>query len=145
MRAFLLAFLLFLPLAAKAQDIEAGQSAFRKCAPCHAVGEGAANKVGPALNGMFGRKAAAVRGFAYSAALSSSGIVWDDKSFARFLDDPRGSLPGNKMTFAGIKDKEQIASIAAYLKQFDETGRIGASAPAKVEKVESPPPAEVAR
>jgi len=138
MRAILLAFLFFLPLAAQAQDIEAGQSAFRKCLPCHAIGEGAANKIGPALNGMFGRKAAAVRGFAYSAALSNSGIVWDDNSFAHFLEDPRGSLPGNKMTFTGIKDQDQIANIAAYLKQFDETGKIGAMVPAKAE---SPPPA----
>ena len=138
MRAHLLAALLLLPLAAQAQDIDAGQNAFRKCAPCHSIGEGAAHKVGPLLNGMFGRKAATVPGFAYSAALTNSGIVWDQANFAHFMADPRGAVPGNKMTFAGMRNEQEIRDLAAYLAQFDATGKIGAAAPAKVEN--EPPP-----
>ena len=35
--------------AAHAQDIAAGEIAFKKCLPCHAVGGGAKNKFGPQL------------------------------------------------------------------------------------------------
>ena len=42
--------------AARAQDVAAGKSSFNKCLACHAIGEGAKNKVGPELNGLDGRK-----------------------------------------------------------------------------------------
>ena len=42
--------------AAMAQDVAAGKSSFNKCLACHAIGEGAKNKVGPELNGLNGRK-----------------------------------------------------------------------------------------
>jgi cytochrome c len=41
---------------ASAQDLAAGETAFRKCQPCHDVGEAAKNKLGPELNGLDGRK-----------------------------------------------------------------------------------------
>ena len=44
--------LLALPTVASAQDAEAGKKVFSKCAPCHAIGPGAKNKVGPELNGL---------------------------------------------------------------------------------------------
>ena len=37
---------------ALAQDLTAGEAAFRKCQPCHDVGEAAKNKLGPELNGL---------------------------------------------------------------------------------------------
>src|SRR2546426_11397886 len=51
-----------------AQDLTAGETAFRKCQPCHDVGEAAKNKLGPELNGLDGRKAGTVEGYAYSDA-----------------------------------------------------------------------------
>ncbi len=56
---------LAMPAIASAQDVEAGKKAFNKCAPCHAIGPGAKNKVGPELNGILGRAAASVEGFHY--------------------------------------------------------------------------------
>src|SRR5262245_27658615 len=69
----------------RAQDIAAGRVVFGKCGPCHAVGVDARNRVGPPLNGLFGRKAASLPGFAFSDALRNSGIVWDDRSFQQYI------------------------------------------------------------
>jgi cytochrome c len=105
-----------------AQDIEAGEASFRKCAPCHSVGEDATNKVGPVLNGIDGRKAGAVAGFSYSDANKSSGITWNEESFKEYIRDPRAKVPGTKMIFAGIKTDKEVADLWGYLKQFASNG-----------------------
>jgi len=46
-----------------AQDVEKGANAFKKCSPCHAIGAGATNKVGPKLNGIEGRHSGQAPGF----------------------------------------------------------------------------------
>src|SRR6516164_7945438 len=105
MRRFLIA-ALYLGVsgcAALAQDVAAGETSFRKCAPCHSVGEDAANKVGPILNGLDGRKAGVVEGFNYSDANKNCGITWNEASFEEYIKDPRAKVPGTKMVFAGIK------------------------------------------
>ena len=66
---------------AVAQDLAAGETAFRKCQICHDVGEGAKNKLGPELNGLDRRKAGTVEGYAYSDADKNSGIVWSEATF----------------------------------------------------------------
>src|SRR5215207_7446503 len=63
-------------IAAQAQDLAAGEQSFKKCLPCHSVGEGAANKVGPQLNALDGRKAGTAPGYSYSDANKNSGLVW---------------------------------------------------------------------
>ena len=69
---------------ALAQDLAAGESSFRKCQPCHDVGEVAKNKLGPELNGLDGRKAGTAEGYAYSDADRNSGIVWSEASFKEY-------------------------------------------------------------
>jgi cytochrome c len=108
--------------AAAAQDSAAGKASFAKCQACHAVGTGAKNKLGPELNGLAGRKAGAVAGYQYSPALKNSGFAWDQASFAAFMQNPRTKVPGNKMVFAGMKDPAEIASLWAYLTQFNADG-----------------------
>ena len=66
--------LLALPTLALAQDAEAGKKVFQKCAPCHSIGPGATNKVGPNLSGLVGRKAGTEEGFSYSDAMKNSGL-----------------------------------------------------------------------
>src|SRR5215831_16471317 len=105
-----------------AQDLEAGEASFRKCAPCHSVGEDATNKVGPVLNGLDGRKAGAVEGFSYSDANKNSGITWTEESFREYIRDPRTKVPGTKMIFAGIKSEKEVADLWGYLKQFATNG-----------------------
>jgi len=107
-----------------AQDVEKGQSAFKKCLPCHRIGPEAKNLVGPELNGLDGRKSGTVANFNYSDANKNSGIVWNEESFKEYIKDPRAKIPGTKMTFAGIKNDQEINDLWAYLKQFDAQGNI---------------------
>ena len=90
---------------------------------CHAVGEGAAVKVGPPLNGIVGRKAGTWPNYSYSEANKGSGIVWDEATLREYLKDPRAKVPGTKMAFAGLNKPEDIDNIIAYLKQFDLDGK----------------------
>jgi len=108
--------------AIQAQDLSAGETSFRKCAPCHSIGEDAANKVGPILNGLDGRKAGVVEGFNYSDANKSSGITWNEASFEEYIKDPRAKVPGTKMVFAGIKNDKELKDLWGYLKQFAADG-----------------------
>jgi cytochrome c len=91
---------------AVAQDIAAGETSFRKCAPCHSVGDGATNKVGPELNGLDGRKAGMVEGYNYSDANKNSGITWNGETFKEYVQDPRAKVPGTKMVFAGHQERQ---------------------------------------
>jgi cytochrome c len=105
-----------------AQDLAAGETSFKKCLPCHRVGPDAKNLVGPVLNGLEGRKSGTIEGYNYTEANKNSGIVWDEKTFAEYITDPRAKIPGTKMVFAGIKSENEIKSLWAYLKQFDAKG-----------------------
>jgi len=98
--------------------VAAGETVFRACAACHEIGEGARNRVGPQLNGIYGNDVAAVEGFRYSPALreaGESGMVWDDGSLAAYLADPRGFIRGNRMAFQGLRSDEDIAAVIAYM------------------------------
>jgi cytochrome c len=113
-----------LTVAASAQDVEKGANVFKRCLPCHSIGPGAANKVGPVLNGLDGRHSGSVAGFNYSDANKNSGIVWNEATFKEYIKDPRAKIPGTKMIFAGIKDDAEINDLWAYIKQFDAEGNV---------------------
>ena len=108
---------------AQAQDAAAGERVFAQCRACHQVGETAKNGVGPALNGLFGRKAGTVEGYNYSPANKNSGLTWDEATFREYIKDPRGKVPGTKMVYAGLKDEQRINDLVAYLKSFDPAGK----------------------
>lgn len=108
---------------AQAQDVAAGEQSFKKCSPCHAIGEGAKNKVGPELNGLDGRHSGTAPGYSYSDANKNSGITWNEATFKDYIKDPRAKIPGTKMTFAGIKNEKEVANLWAYLKQFGPDGK----------------------
>jgi cytochrome c len=109
--------------AAHAQDVTAGEASFRKCLPCHAVGDGAKNKVGPVLNGLDGRTAGTVADYSYSETNKTSGIVWNEQTFREYIRDPRAMVPKTKMTFAGIKNEREITDLWAYLSRFGTDGK----------------------
>ena len=113
---------LALPTMASAQDAEAGKKVFTKCAPCHAIGPGAKNKVGPYLNGILDRPAASVEGFAYSDALKKSGLKWDDANLHKWLENPKALVPGTKMVFPGVKDETERDDLIAYIESFNADG-----------------------
>ena len=108
--------------AAQAQDATNGEKIFKKCATCHSVGPGAKAKIGPPLNGVFGRKAGTFEGYSYSDANKNSGITWDEASFTTYMHDPKAMVPGTKMSFAGLKDDGDIKDLIAYLKPFKPDG-----------------------
>lgn len=99
-------------------DADAGKNEFKKCMACHAVGEGATNRVGPVLNDVFGRVAGTFEGYKYSKVMveaGAGGLVWTPETMAQFLQKPKDFVPGTKMTFAGIADETAIKNLEAYL------------------------------
>lgn len=107
---------------ANAQDVAAGEQSFKKCLPCHSVGEATGTKLGPILNGLKGRPSGTVPNYAYSEANKKSGITWEEPVFVEYIRDPRAKIPGTKMIFPGIKDEKEAKSLWAYLIQFDASG-----------------------
>jgi len=97
-------------------DVEKGKKVFNKCKSCHVVDE-EKNKIGPYLVGVFGRSAGTLEDFKYSDAMKESGIVWSPETLAEYLRKPKDFIPGNKMTFVGLKKEEQITDLLAYLQE----------------------------
>jgi cytochrome c len=94
-----------------------GSVELQRCKICHSLDKGGPNRVGPNMFGVFGRKAGTVYGFNYSEAMKHSGITWDDDTMAAFLRDPRAAIPGNRMSFPGIKDEAALSALLSRLKQ----------------------------
>jgi cytochrome c len=109
--------------ASLAQDVAAGKTSFNKCLACHAIGEGARNKVGPELNGLDGRKSGTAAGYSYSDANKNSGITWNKEQFLDYIKDPKAKIPGTKMIFAGIKNEKEASDLWAFLAQYDKDGK----------------------
>ena len=107
------------PIAAHgAGDATRGRTAWEeRCTGCHSLD---ANRVGPLHRGVFGRKAGTAPGFAYSPAVRGANIVWDEVLLDRWLTNPQGLIPGQRMNFR-IGDADIRADIIAYLKQ--ESGK----------------------
>lgn len=120
------AFVMTLPVAAFAEgDAAAGEKVFRKCKACHAIGEGAENKIGPALNGVVNATIGTHAGFEYSDTLmemSAAGKVWTPEELSAFLEKPRSYAKGTKMSFAGLRKEEDRANVIAYLASFPAEG-----------------------
>jgi cytochrome c len=99
-----------------------GQRVFGACAACHSLRPNQ-NMTGPSLAGVWKRKAGSLESFSrYSPALKSASIVWDDKTLDEWINDPQHVVPGNQMTFAGIKDAGQRADLLAFLKDATQKG-----------------------
>jgi len=101
---------------AQAADAKAGEKVFNQCKTCHSL-EAGKNMVGPSLAGVFGRKAGTVPGFSYSSAMKDSGIVWDEKTMDKYIENPKTFIPNNKMAFVGVKKPEQRADVIEYLEK----------------------------
>src|SRR5262249_32534241 len=99
-----------------------GQRVFDACAPCHSL-QPDQNMTGPSLAGLWNRRAGSLASFSrYSPALKSANIVWNDQTLDDWVTDPQHFVPGNEMTFAGIKDAQQRADLLAFLKQATQPG-----------------------
>ena len=120
-------FAMALPLVAHADaigDETRGKDIFRKCASCHQVGTGAKHRVGPILNGVFGRKAGTADGYTrYSKGLTragNDGLVWDLEHLDAYLANPKSLVTRTTMNFSGLKDAQDRADLIAYLRVFSD-------------------------
>jgi cytochrome c len=111
--AILVALALPLPAGATAGDAAHGAEIYQRCIACHALER---NRTGPKHCGLFGRRAGSVADFTYSRAMAGSGIIWDEASLDRFLENPLKAVPGTRMGYAGVKDAKERADLIAYLK-----------------------------
>jgi len=96
-------------------DAAKGKTVFKKCAICHDVREGK-NKIGPSLFGVFGTKAGEVKGFRFSPAMKKSGLTWDEATLDKYLENPRKTVKGTRMVFAGLRSKKDRDDVIAYMK-----------------------------
>jgi cytochrome c len=107
-------------------DAARGEDIFKQCIGCHEVGTEARNRVGPHLNGVFGRTAGSVEGFRYSESMnraSGDGLVWDLTTLDAYLENPRVLVSGTRMSFRGLKDARDRGDVLAYLRQFSANPR----------------------
>ncbi|MFS8038083.1 c-type cytochrome [Xanthobacter sp. AM11] len=106
-------------------DVAKGETSFKKCMACHAIGPNAKPKVGPPLNGIVGAKWAHFEGYAYSNDIkdgAAAGKVWDDATLSAYLTNPKDLAPKGKMAFAGIKSEDERKDLIAFLAQFNADG-----------------------
>ena len=95
---------------------DAGARVANPCWTCHDI-TGDTTKVGPPLRGLFGRAAASAPGYAYSPALQSSGVVWDEQTLAAFLRDVSGSIPGNRMVSPSVRSPTELGALIFFLRE----------------------------
>jgi len=94
-----------------------GEKVFKKCAACHSIAKGGANKIGPALWGVLGRQAGSLVDYKYSKAMSAYGKPWSFEEMNGFLIKPKDWIKGTKMAFAGLKSEKDRASVILYMNQ----------------------------
>ncbi len=107
-------------------DATKGEKVFGKCKSCHQVGAGAEDRVGPHLNGIFGRRAAAHEEYNYSESMEragADGLVWTIETLDAYIENPRALVSKTRMSFRGIKDPEDRANVLAYLRDFSDNPR----------------------
>lgn len=102
---------------------EAGKKIYKLCQRCHEVGSGAADGIGPHLNGIYGRAAAANDGFKYSKSMKRAGVdglIWTVETLDAYIENPRALVSKTRMSFRGVKDPQKRADLMAYLRSFSD-------------------------
>jgi len=101
-------------------DVAAGEAVSQKCASCHNFANGGPNQTGPNLWGVLGRKPGSHAGFAYSSGMTDFAgktAAWDYQHVYEFLAGPSAYISGTKMSFVGLKKREDRINLIAWLRQ----------------------------
>lgn len=104
-------------------DAEAGAKVFTKCKGCHEIGATATDRIGPHLNGIFGRAAGAHDGYKYSKSMQRAGddgLIWTEETLDAYVENPRALVSKTRMSFRGLKDAEDRANVLAYLRDYSD-------------------------
>ncbi|WP_297769110.1 c-type cytochrome [uncultured Roseovarius sp.] len=117
-------------------DAEAGEAQFNQCKGCHQIGKGAEDRIGPHLNGLFGRRAAAHEDYRYSDSMERAGVdglIWDLRTLDAYIENPRALVSKTRMSYRGLKDEQARADLLAYLRRFsDNPANIPEAAPTAI-------------
>ena len=117
------------PLAAYAGD--RGAEIFRACVACHTLGAEQANRAGPTLAGIFGRRIATAPGYNFSEALKRLDIVWTPETVSKLFEiGPQAYTPGTKMPEQRIGSEQDRAALVQFLRARDEAIGAGLNQPA---------------
>ena len=117
------------PVPAAAQlagDADRGEGFWSQCKGCHMIGPEARNRIGPPLNGIFGRRAGAIEDFKYSKSMSrmgNDGLTWTFETLDAYVDNPKALVSGTRMAYRGLKDPQDRADLIAFLRAFSDRPR----------------------
>lgn len=92
-----------------------GAKIFKRCGLCHSMVPGK-TKFGPSLSGLFGRRAGAVKGYAYSPALAQADIIWNERTLDLWLKNSQALIPGSRMPFRGLRNPEDRKAVIGYIR-----------------------------
>ncbi|MDJ0825991.1 MAG: c-type cytochrome [Rhodobacter sp.] len=104
-------------------DADRGAEIFKQCSSCHSVGQGAKDRVGPHLNGIFGRRAGAHDGYRYSddmAMMGSDGLTWTLETLNAYMENPKALVSRTRMNFSGLEQPGDRADVLAFLRQYSD-------------------------
>ena len=105
-------------------DATRGATLFRQqCSACHQIGPDAVNRVGPALSGIFGRRAGGAQDFNYSksmARMGSDGLTWTLETLDAYVENPKSLVTGTRMNYKGMADPEARSALLAYLREYSD-------------------------
>ncbi|MBE9557734.1 MAG: cytochrome c family protein [Proteobacteria bacterium] len=103
-----------------AADLAAGAKLSKKCKACHSFDKDGKNKVGPNLWDIVGNAIAGGEGYKFSGALTDMGGDWTYDNLDAFLTKPKNFAPGTKMSFSGLKSREDRANLIAFLRSLSD-------------------------
>lgn len=95
-----------------------GQRAFgERCSGCHRAGPFTAGEAGPDLNGVIGRVAGTLPGYAYSPAFANAAAQrpWTALGMSYFIANPQELFPGTTMASDPVLDAKVRMDIAKFL------------------------------